>query len=140
MRSGGFSHNGDGRVAHLRMPLIHDDFKGLQANLDRHNHYSTWEARVRYQALYGEGLTGKPETAIKPSLFGDVQQRRRFLKLVAMRIPFEPWLWFLYHFVVRLGFLEGRRGFIASQIRIQYIANVRAKLWEMRYGRRGNLT
>ncbi len=125
----------DGRVGKLSTPLIHDDFKGLQAYLERHNHYSTWEARVRFQTLYGAGPAGKCQSSIKPSLFGDVQERRRFLKLVAMRVPGEPLLWFLYHYVIRLGFLEGRRGFIASQIRAQYIANVRAKIWEMRFGR-----
>ena len=32
-------------------PLIHEDFKGLAAYIDRHNKYSTWEARIRHQFL-----------------------------------------------------------------------------------------
>ena len=51
--------------------------------------------------------------------------------MVAMRVPFEPQLWFLYHYIARLGFLEGRPGLIASQIRASYIAQVRAKLYEL---------
>jgi len=31
---------------------------------------------------------------------------------------------------VRLGFLEGRRGWIASRIRANYIRDVRAKMYE----------
>jgi len=54
------------------------------------------------------------------------------LKKLAVRIPGEPWLWFFYHYIARLGFLEGRRGFIASTIRAQYISNVRAKIFERR--------
>ncbi len=119
----------DGQVDAISTPLIHEDYKGLEAYIDRHNKYSTWEAKVRTRFL----TTGEwGESAISPKLFGNTQERRRYLKKIAMRVPIEPWLWFFYHFVLRLGFLEGRRGFIASQIRAQYIANVRSKMWEMR--------
>jgi glycosyltransferase involved in cell wall biosynthesis len=121
----------DGPVGRLRTPLIHEDFKGLEAYLDRHNRYSTWEARVRHRFL----KTGRwGEESIRARLFGNTQERRRFLKFLAVRVPFEPQLWFLYHYVVRLGFLEGRPGLIASRIRAQYIADVRAKLFELRLG------
>ncbi len=127
----------NGRVARLQTPLIHDDFKGLEAYVDRHNKYSTWEARVRYQFL----TTGRwGEQSIKPRLLGDAQQRRRFLKHIAMHMPLEPWLWFIYHYFLRGGFLEGRRGLIASQIRANYIAMVRAKIFELREAARREQT
>jgi hypothetical protein len=47
-------------------------------------------------------------------------------------MPFEPWIWFFYHYVVRLGFVEGRAGLIACQLRASYINQVRAKLYELR--------
>ncbi len=72
------------------------------------------------------------ETSVDARLFGNAQERRRFLKKIAIRVPFEPLLWFLYHYVLRLGFLEGRPGLIASQIRRNYIANVRGKMYELR--------
>ncbi|MEO2033972.1 MAG: glycosyltransferase family 2 protein [Planctomycetaceae bacterium] len=118
----------DGSVGKLNTALIHEDFKGLEAYLTRHNNYSTWEASVRSRHL-SSGDWGT--TTIKPRLLGNAQERRRFLKQVAIRVPFEPWLWFAYHFVFRLGFLEGRRGLIASQIRCSYIAQVRSKLYEL---------
>jgi hypothetical protein len=43
---------------------------------------------------------------------------------------------FLYHYFGRFGFLEGRAGLIASQMRAQYIANVHAKMAELRLPRR----
>lgn len=119
----------DGRVGVLKEPLIHEDFKGLEAYIARHNTYSTWEANVRFQYL-STGHWG--EHSIKPNLFGNVQERRRFLKALAVRWPFEHILWFCYHFFFRLGFLEGRPGLIASQIRSSYIAQVRAKLYELK--------
>lgn len=118
----------DGTVGVISAPLIHEDFKGLTAYIDRHNQYSSWEAGVRFSALnrrrYGE-------KTITPRLFGNAQERRRFLKRIAVRMPFESSLWFLYHFVLRLGFLEGKRGLIAAQIRACYISQARAKLYEL---------
>jgi glycosyltransferase involved in cell wall biosynthesis len=119
----------DGSIGRLRSPLIHEDFKGLQAYLDRHNRYSTWEAGLRYSYL----TTGQyGQDTIRPRFFGNTQERRRFLKNIILRLPFEPWLWFAYHFFFRLGFLEGRRGLIASRIRAAYISQVRAKVYELR--------
>ncbi len=126
----------DGKLGRLNTPLIHEDFKGLEAYIARHNRYSTWEAAVRRHVL-GGGKWG--EAAVEAKLFGNVQERRRWLKQIAMRLPGEPWLWFFYHFVLRLGFLEGRRGWIASQIRSQYIANVRAKMYEAELAQHGKL-
>ena len=77
-------------------------------------------------------MTGHKESGrIRANLFGNHQERRRFLKMIAIRVPFEPQLWFLYHYFVRLGFLEGRPGLIASQIRKSHISQVRAKLYEL---------
>ena len=121
-----------GDVGVLSTPLIHDDFKGLRAYIDRHNAYSTWEALVRLGYLES-GRYG-PD-AIRARLFGNAQERRRFLKALVIRLPFEPLLWFCFHYFFRLGFLEGRRGFIASRLRMNYIADVHAKIWEARLGR-----
>jgi glycosyltransferase involved in cell wall biosynthesis len=118
----------DGPIGKLKSPLLHNDFKGLEAYIDRHRKYSTWEAKLRKSFLdthqYGKN-------SIQPNLFGNSQERRRFLKKIAVRIPGEPLWWFIYHYFLRLGFLEGWRGFIASKIRAQYIFQVRSKLFEL---------
>lgn len=119
----------DGVIASLRIPLVHRDFKGLHAYIDRHNKYSTWEAHLRHQYLQN-GAYGLD--SVRAKLFGNVQERRRFLKRMALRLPCEPLLWFFYHFVLCLGFLHGRRGLIASQLRASYISHVRAKIVELR--------
>jgi hypothetical protein len=72
---------------------------------------------------------------IRPRPFGNAQERRRFLKYLAVRMPGESLLWFIYHYFVRLGFLEGRPGLIASRIRSDYIGTVRAKVYELRRAR-----
>lgn len=114
-----------GRVARLNTALIHQDFKGLAAYLERHHRYATWEAALRHRFL-ATGSYGL-ET-IQPRFFGNTQERRRFLKKLVIRLPFEPAIWFVYHYFVRGGILEGRPGFMACKIRAQYIAEVRRKL------------
>lgn len=115
----------DGTIDRLKTPLIHEDLKGISAYLERHNLYSGWEARVRSKYLASGSFGSR---TIQPSLTGNVQERRRFLKTIAIRMPFEPVLWFLYHYVFRLGFLEGKPGFVASRIRAGYIRQVRSKM------------
>lgn len=119
----------DGGVGRLSTPLIHEDFKGLEAYIQRHNHYSTWEAKLRYRYL----TTGQyGEDTIQPRLFGNSQERRRFLKELVTKLPSEHWIWFFYHYIVRFAVLEGRAGLIASQIRASYISQVRAKVYELK--------
>lgn len=113
----------DGPVARLRTPLVHRDFKGLDAYRERHARYAEWEAGLRAQFL----LTGRyGEDTVRARLAGNPQERRRALKRLAMRVPAEPLWWFLYHYVARLGFLEGWRGLLAARIRMDYIRAVRA--------------
>jgi glycosyltransferase involved in cell wall biosynthesis len=119
----------DGKVGRLRIPLIHDDCKGLSAYIDRHNKYSSWEAGIR--AHYLSTKSWGPHS-IKAAMFGDVQSFRRFVKPLVLRLPCEPLLWFLYHYIVCGAIFEGRRGYIASSLRGAYIEQVHAKLYEMR--------
>jgi len=119
----------DGRMGTLREPLLHEDFKGLEAYIDRHNKYSTWEARLR-KRYFDTGRWGFD--GVQPRLFGNTQESRRFLKLLAIRFPFEAEAWFAYHYWLRLGILEGRPGLIASQIRSSYVRQIRSKLYELR--------
>jgi glycosyltransferase involved in cell wall biosynthesis len=123
----------DDEIGSLKNPVLHEDFKGLQAYIDRHNKYSSWEAELRLRYL-DSGQYG--DTAIKPKLLGNSQERRRFLKKLVLKLPFEHWWWFGYHYVVKLGFLEGHRGLIACQIRASYISQTNAKIYEMKLKRK----
>jgi glycosyltransferase involved in cell wall biosynthesis len=118
----------EGAIGSLRTPLLHEDLKGLHAYIERHNDYSTWEAKLRldFASTRQYGVE-----SIRPSFLGNTQERRRFLKKLVMTLPFEPFIWFCYHYFLRLGFLEGQPGYIASRLRSQYIFAVKAKLKEM---------
>jgi glycosyltransferase involved in cell wall biosynthesis len=114
----------DGPLGRFRHSLVHRDRKTLEAYRARHAAYATWEAALRDRFL----RTGRyGEDAIAPKLFGNAQERRRFLKRIALRLPMESWIWFFHHAIIRGAFLEGRRGLLAARIRKEYIDEVRAK-------------
>jgi glycosyltransferase involved in cell wall biosynthesis len=121
-----------GSIGKLKTSLIHEDFKGLEAYIARHNFYSTWEAEQRWNYL----KTGSWGTeSIRPRIMGNTQERRRWLKRMMLHLPCEAPLWFFYHFFFRLGFLEGRAGLIACQLRARHFSQVRAKLHELKMNR-----
>jgi glycosyltransferase involved in cell wall biosynthesis len=117
-----------GKIAKLKTSLIHEDAKGLEAYIARHNFYSTWEARQRLNFL-STGNWG--EASVQPRFWGNTQERRRWLKELILKLPFEPLLWFAFHYLLNLGFMEGRAGLIASQLRARHFSQVRAKLYEL---------
>jgi glycosyltransferase involved in cell wall biosynthesis len=94
----------DGSVGYLRHDLLHLDRRGLDAFIARHNRYSTLEAAARFKA----------ERASAPSvrrLRGAPVERKRFLReRIWPSVPAKPLALFLYMYVVRRGFLDGRPG------------------------------
>lgn len=51
---------------------------------------------------------------VKPNYFGSPDQRKLFLKRIWYRLPLyvRPFLYFFYRYVLRLGFLDGKEGFV----------------------------
>ncbi|MBV9581964.1 MAG: glycosyltransferase family 2 protein [Chloroflexi bacterium] len=97
----------DGRAGYLSADLLHADQRGLEAFVDRHNRYSTLEATARWKAE-----TGAPDRARLPlSLLASPVQRKRFLReRVWPSLPAKPVVLFLYMYLLRQGFLDGRAG------------------------------
>jgi len=93
------------QVGTLDEPLLHYAFsKGVADWVDRHNRYSTDEAKHASES--------KADSVDWSALVsGDPQARRRALKDLSYRLPFRPLLRFLYVYVWELGVLDGRPGF-----------------------------
>ncbi|MBW4443932.1 MAG: glycosyltransferase family 2 protein [Plectolyngbya sp. WJT66-NPBG17] len=117
-----------GKVGYLKNDMLHIDFKDLYHWLERHNRYSNWEAQVYLNLLTGQGENG----TIEANLFGNSVQRKRFLKRIWVRLPFKPTLRFLLAYVIRLGFLDGRAGYIYARLLSQYEFQIGVKLFELR--------
>ncbi len=115
------------KVGYLQNDMLHIDFKDLYHWLDRHNRYSNWEAKVYLNLLNGKDDQG----TIGANFFGDSVQRKRFLKRIWVRLPFKPTLRFLLAYVFRLGFLDGRAGYIYARLLSQYEFQIGVKLYEL---------
>lgn len=116
-----------GSVGYLKNDMLHIDFRDIYHWLERHNRYSTWEARV-----YLNILTSKDDTGtIGAKLFGDAVQRKRFLKKLWVRLPFKPTLRFILFYIIRLGFLDGKAGYIYGRLLSQYEYQIGVKLYEL---------
>ena len=113
----------------LREPYLHYNFsKGFTDWVARHNRYSSDEARrivSRPAASWGHlvwtALIGKP---------GDERQQAR--KALADHLPLRPLVRFLYLYIARFGFLDGRAGFHYCMLTAIYDYLVRLKAWELR--------
>ncbi|MCS3937296.1 glycosyltransferase involved in cell wall biosynthesis [Salinibacter ruber] len=116
-----------GRIGTLDEPLRHHAFsKGLADWFERHNRYSTDEARRALRLYAGSRLDWQ-------GLFArDEQRRRRALKDLSYRLPFRPLLRFLYVAVGRLGILDGRPGLTYATMLAVYEYMVGLKLDELR--------
>lgn len=112
----------DGEARQLAGHLVHHPFnKGIEWWFDRHNRYSTAEAR-----LLSDG--GRGRISLRDLLSRDPGRRRPALKALAYRMPGRPFLAFAYLYVVRLGFLDGRAGYRYAMMRMAYEIMIDAKL------------
>ncbi|MDJ0598725.1 MAG: glycosyltransferase family 2 protein [Crocosphaera sp.] len=117
-----------GNVGYLKEDMLHIDFRDIYHWLQRHNRYSNWEARVYYNLLTGQDDSG----TIGSNLLGNAVQRKRFLKKIWVRLPFKPLLRFILFYFIRLGFLDGRPGYIYGRLLSQYEYQIGVKLYELR--------
>lgn len=109
-------------------PLIHHNVESLDRYIQKHNEYSNWEARV--------WLDGNRDGAeIQPALWGTQAQRRRWLKRHFLEMPGSPMIFFLYRYLVRLGFLDGIPGLIYCVFQGIQFFHIKAKIYELRTSR-----
>ena len=98
----------DGPIGYLRNDLLHLDRRPFSAFIDRHNRYSSFEAQARL-VVERRHSTHR----LSPKFLGSPVERKRFLREhVWPRLPFKPLVLFVYMYLVRRGFLDGRPGLI----------------------------
>ncbi|MBV9169646.1 MAG: glycosyltransferase family 2 protein [Chloroflexi bacterium] len=97
----------NGRARYLREELVHEDRRGLEAFVARHNRYSSLEAKARLKTE-----RSAPDRARLPlRLRGSPVERKRWLReRVWPYVPAKPIVLFAYMYVLRRGFLDGRAG------------------------------
>jgi glycosyltransferase involved in cell wall biosynthesis len=116
-----------GTVGYLRGELEHYAFPDIATWVEKHNRYSNWEARLQAVAPSDAG----PHTSLDREL-----AHKRRLRRLAWRVPFRPTLRFLYHYVLRRGFLDGYRGYVFCRLMAYYEFLSTAKAAELRRAHR----
>ena len=107
----------DGSIEDLDEPFDHYPFsKGIRHWFDKHNTYSTLEARCVL-----ESRRGAPTFSLREALFAhDFHERRRHQKDLFYRLPLRPLIKFLYIYIWRRGFLDGAAGFTYARLQSIY--------------------
>ncbi len=96
-----------GREGYLLHHLDNHDRRGFSYHCQRMDEFSTLEGRAYMKAL----RRGEDQALLKGRWFGTRAERRRAMKNLFIQLPFRPVVVFIYLYVVRLGFLDGRPGF-----------------------------
>jgi len=112
-----------GAIEYLPVPYDHHGLsKGIGHWLDRHNRYATLEAAERLSA---------------PIIWRDVlsthgSRRNKAFKPIVSRMPGWPLMRFVITYILNLGFLEGRPGFVYCANLAYYEFLIRIKMREKR--------
>ncbi|HEX7009370.1 MAG TPA: WcaF family extracellular polysaccharide biosynthesis acetyltransferase [Phycisphaeraceae bacterium] len=117
----------DDPVGYIREPMLHQDRRGMEHYVAKHNRYSTLEARSIFRAM-----TDRDQAQHQVNIPRQTRHHR-WLKLHIMPYIPLPGLWrFLYMYVLRLGFLDGAAGFQFCAFISLYDSLVALKLKELR--------
>jgi len=116
----------EGKTGVLKSPVLHRNNNSLTRYIAQFNEYSSWESKV-----LNEG-----NVTIVPSLFGSQAQRRRWMKINLLGFPGISFLYFLYNFIFKLGFLDGKAGYYFCLFKMNYMIETKAKLFEIKVKKR----
>ncbi len=119
------------RIGALKNDMLHYAYPSIAVWIEKHNRYSNWEARV-FVAPDKDSEFWK----LRATPFGNPVERKRWIKRLAQRLPARSMLRFLYHYVYKKGFLDGKRGLIFCRLLAWYEFVSIAKAEEIREARR----
>lgn len=116
-----------GPEGELQAHFVHYSFnKGLKAWYEKHNNYSSAEADLSAAQLLERKIDWH-------GLFSlTAERRRRALKSLSYHMPFRPSLRFLYMYILRLGFLDGKPGYLYCRLLSAYEFMIVVKTEERR--------
>ncbi|GAA6623652.1 glycosyltransferase family 2 protein [Scytonema sp. NUACC26] len=118
----------DGSTSFLKETYPHYTCsKGFSRWIEKHNRYSTDEAKETVQQLEGG------EVHWQNLFFGKTEvERRRALKDLSLRLPARPLIRFVYMYFVLGGCLDGYPGFTWCVLQTFYEYLILLKVWEIR--------
>ena len=122
----------DGPHGYLRNHFEHHNFsKGLSEWIAKHNTYS------QFEAMEGMKLLAGAPPSLGRLLGRDAFDRRKALKELSFRMPLRPLAKFLWMYLLKRGFLDGRAGFTYCRLQAMYEYMIVVKMAELRRQARG---
>lgn len=99
-----------GNTIQFENDIVDDNKNDLTWWTTKHNNYSTKEAVDILNTIY----VFKSYDEVEPNFFGSQEQRKRKLKHIYARMPLfiRPFVYFIFRYFVKLGFLDGKPGLI----------------------------
>lgn len=116
----------NGTARRLHAPMIDDNRMSLREWTERHNRWSDAEVAEVLHPTKDGVIAGKLRG-------GSPMQRKRGLRAIFLRVPpfTRSFLFFVYRYVLRLGFLDGKPGLIYNVLQtFWYRFLIDAKLYE----------
>lgn len=99
-----------GKTIQMENDIVDHNLNNLTWWTQKHNLYAIREVidllNIKYNFRNFE--------SVEPNFFGSQEQRTRFLKVKYASIPLfiRPIIYFIYRYIFRFGFLDGKQGFI----------------------------
>ena len=122
----------DSPVGYLQSHFEHYSFnRGFYAWFEKHNKYSSHEALETIRELDHGHIDWKGLLSTDPA------RRRMALKQLSFRMPGRPYAKFLYMYLLRMGFLDGRAGLTYCSLQAVYEYMICVKVKELRRREKG---
>lgn len=124
-----------GDIRDLRCDLLDENRKGIDDWFARQNRYTRKD--LEYELAQG----GQP-LIMRDLLSADPLRKRAMLKRLAGYLPARGLAYFLYSYIWRRGFLDGRDGYVFCRMRALYQAELAIKRYDhlRRYGQQKQVT
>lgn len=103
----------DGKVGIIKAKVVHKDFKNLEHYIDKHNAYSTWEAKRYLQLEQSKNVHLSLNQKIKYGL---------------LNTGLLPAVYFIGAYFLKLGFLDGKEGFYLARFKSHYFFQIQTKV------------
>jgi glycosyltransferase involved in cell wall biosynthesis len=96
-----------GRSIFLKEKFVHYDLKDITSFISKYNFYA-----IREMQDYIDYKKNGTNQNIKTDKHIQKKRKKKFGVYYKLPIFFRAWLWFIYNYYFRLGFLDGKEGYI----------------------------
>jgi glycosyltransferase involved in cell wall biosynthesis len=103
----------NGKVGRFKNAIEHNDFKGMEKYLERHEAYSTWEAHRYVQTVRAQ----KQQFT-----------KRQKIKYALIKWRIAPIIFFAGSYFFKFGFLDGKYGFLYAWHKAKYFKQIQRKI------------